>query len=292
LQNPNRLALHNVYTKLLNLKNVPAYFTTFTTGTVNKNLSGAVKWMNVSGSSLQVMVFGNFDVVQQTGTISFPGTGTWYNLFTGADTTVSSASLQNVTLQPGQYYVYVNTAAALPVTLVSLTGRKRGNSNILTWQVANEINLSHYELEKSNDGQNFYFVADIKADGNKTYSYIDNDQNNSTIEYYRLKSVDIGGNFKYSDIITISSTPEAFQMQINPNPTSKILRLNIKSPVQEIASLIVSDITGRQLYKQEISIEVGNNSYKINNAAMFPNGTYFLSLQTNGQMHSLKFIKN
>jgi hypothetical protein len=62
--------------------------------------------------------------------------------------------------------------------------------------------------------------------------------------------------------------------------------------VQEIASLIVSDITGRQLYKQEISIEVGNNSYKINNAAMFPNGTYFLSLQTNGQMHSLKFIKN
>ncbi len=41
------VALYNVYSKLLSLRNVAAYQSTFTTGTVNKNLAGAIKWMNV-----------------------------------------------------------------------------------------------------------------------------------------------------------------------------------------------------------------------------------------------------
>ena len=40
--NANRRALYDVYSKLLNLKNNPAYFPTFSTGSVNKNLSGSI----------------------------------------------------------------------------------------------------------------------------------------------------------------------------------------------------------------------------------------------------------
>ncbi len=71
-EDSDRHALYNIYSKLLKLKTNPAYFTTFSTGTVNKDLSGAIKWMNVSSAALQVMVYGNFDVVQQTGNITFP----------------------------------------------------------------------------------------------------------------------------------------------------------------------------------------------------------------------------
>lgn len=106
--NANRRGLYDVYSKLLSLRNVAAYQSTFTTGTVNKNLAGAIKWLNVVGSSLQVMVYGNFDVMPQTGTVSFPSTGTWYNFFTGATTSVTTTALQNVTLQPGEYYVFLN----------------------------------------------------------------------------------------------------------------------------------------------------------------------------------------
>lgn len=106
--NTNRLALYNVFSRLLKLKNIKSYSKTFTTGSVNKDLSGTIKWMSVYGDSIQVMVYGNFDVVQQTGNISFPSTGTWYNLFTGATKTVNTTSLQSVTLAPGEYYVYTN----------------------------------------------------------------------------------------------------------------------------------------------------------------------------------------
>lgn len=290
---PNRLALYNVYSKLLNLRNVPAYLTTFTTGTVNKDLSGAIKWMSVNGSPLQVMVYGNFDVAQETGTISFPSTGMWYNIFTGADTAVSSASLQSVTLQPGQYYVYVNLAGALPVTLVNFSGRNDGNNNILSWQVADELNLDHYELDKSKDGQNFSYVADIKANGGPNYSYTDNSlDNSSNLVYYRLKMVDIDGNFTYSSIVLINTTIHNWNAQINPNPVNSSLKLNIQSQMNEKANLVITDLTGRQLLKQEISIESGDNTYEINKIIMFAEGTYFLSITAPGQNQCIKFIKS
>lgn len=106
--NANRLALFNVYSKLFRLRNLSNYLTTFTTGSINKDLSSYVKWMSVYSDSLQVMVYGNFDVNAQTGNISFPSTGTWYNLFTGTTKNVTTTNLQSVTLQPGEYYVYVN----------------------------------------------------------------------------------------------------------------------------------------------------------------------------------------
>ena len=291
LQNPDRLALYKVYSKLLNLRNVPSYLSTFTTGTVKKDLSGEIKWMSVSGPLLQVMVYGNFDVQQQTKTVSFPSTGTWYNLFTGKDTSVLTTALTNVTLDAGEYKVYVNLAAALPVTLVSFTGTKSANGNILTWQVANELNLDHYELQKSTDGQNFSFVADIKAKGSRNYTYTDNDLNNSaSIEYYRLKSVDIDGKFSLSAIVKIRSVISSWRAQVNPNPVASTLRLNIESPLQDKAILIITDLSGRQLYKQNISISAGDNYYEINKMAAFAKGTYLLSVFASQQTQSIKVV--
>ncbi len=127
-----------------------------------------------SGSSLQVMIYGNFDVMPQTGTISFPSTGTWYNFFTGASTSVTTTALQNVTLQPGEYYVFLNIGGALPVTLISFTGKNSGKTNVLSWEVANEENLNYYELQRSTDGQNFFDISKINATGKSEYNYSDN----------------------------------------------------------------------------------------------------------------------
>ncbi len=117
----NRAALFNIYSKLFSLRNNASYLPTFTAGSVNKDLSSYIKWMSVYSTSLQVMVYGNFDVAQQTGNISFPSTGTWYNLFTGATINVTTTNLQSVTLQPGEYYVYINqnpnTSLEAPLTL-------------------------------------------------------------------------------------------------------------------------------------------------------------------------------
>ena len=104
---------------------MPAYLSTFTTGTITYNLSGAFKWMEVYDNSLKIVVIGNFDVVSQTGSVTFPSAGTWYDYINGTPITATGAS-QSFTLQPGEYHVYLNADLVLPVTLVSFTGKNNG----------------------------------------------------------------------------------------------------------------------------------------------------------------------
>jgi 1,4-alpha-glucan branching enzyme len=217
-QNLARKSLHDIYSGLLKLRNMPAYLSTFTTGTITYNLSGAFKWMEVYDNNLKIVVIGNFDVVSQTGAVTFPTAGTWTDYLNGAQITATGIA-QNFTLQPGEYHVYLNTNLVLPVTLVSFTGKNNGNTNLLSWKVDNENGLNYYELEQSIDGQKFSTIAQIKATGNSNYSYADNISSAaSLLYYYRLKMVDIDGNYKYCPIVKIAIHAKGRFVVVNPNP--------------------------------------------------------------------------
>jgi hypothetical protein len=105
--NANRLALYNVYANLLKLRNTSNYIGTFTSGTINYNLSNAFKTLTITSDSLNIVVIGNFDVTAQTGTVTFPSSGTWYN-YLSTGTHAATGIAESITLQPGEYYVYTN----------------------------------------------------------------------------------------------------------------------------------------------------------------------------------------
>ncbi|GAC1529027.1 MAG: hypothetical protein NVS3B15_07150 [Sediminibacterium sp.] len=108
--NVNRVALYNVYAQLIKLRLSPNYFTTFTTANVSYDLSGPLKWLKLDTDSLKVMVIGNFDVVPASASVSFPSAGTWYSYLTGA-TRSATGLAENISLQPGEYYVYTSRNA-------------------------------------------------------------------------------------------------------------------------------------------------------------------------------------
>ena len=110
-QDANRRHLYSTYRAMALLKQQPV-FSSFTAYT--QNLGGAVKSISLSNADLAVVTYGNFDVVAQPTTITFPSTGTWYNYLTGSTLSVTSTSLA-LTLQPGDYAVYTSR----PVTAAS-----------------------------------------------------------------------------------------------------------------------------------------------------------------------------
>jgi 1,4-alpha-glucan branching enzyme len=118
LSNPNRKALYDVYAKLLKLRNTPNFLPTWVTDNVTYSLAGGFKTLQVSSDSLKVTVIGNFDVTTTTGSVTFQNSGTWYNYLNGG-TKTASGTLENITLQPGEYYVYtsrdVNNLIATPI---------------------------------------------------------------------------------------------------------------------------------------------------------------------------------
>ena len=101
---PNRKELFGIYKKMINMKIKNAVFSTTN---FHYNLTGAVKTLELIDPSADVVVVGNFDVINNTPVITFPATGTWYDNLTGATINVTSTAFA-MTLAPGEYHVYSN----------------------------------------------------------------------------------------------------------------------------------------------------------------------------------------
>jgi 1,4-alpha-glucan branching enzyme len=155
LQDANRRNLHDVYASLLNLR---IKYPDLAVATPTFSLNNAFKTLQVSGSGISVAVIGNFDVVSSTGSITFPTAGTWYN-YLGTDSISATGSSQNITLNAGDYKVFINknlndTNHVLPPDTTSVNGIKiypnpviSSNSVIkYSLPVASNVSLSVYNI--------------------------------------------------------------------------------------------------------------------------------------------------
>ena len=103
----NRQRIYDVFGALNKLRAHPLFKNNFTSNRIGRSLSGAFKWLQVTTDTSNICVIGNFDVTQQTGTVTFQNAGTWYNYLTG-ETFSATGGAQSITLQPGEYRVYLN----------------------------------------------------------------------------------------------------------------------------------------------------------------------------------------
>ena len=292
LQVPGRNDLFNVYKGLLQLRNTPLYAEAFTIGNISRNFSGGFKWMTINSSGGKVVVVGNFDVVAQTGSVTFPSAGIWYEYLKAPATFNATGGSQTFTLQPGEYHVYVSSNVVLPVSLLSFTGKAEGSFNRLVWQVAQEQNFSHYELERSTDGQNFVFNSRVTATGSSSYEIRDTDVEQSPVYFYRLKQVDNDGRFSYSAIVKLNRTLNSTSIRATPNPFNNSLKVTITSAVKENVTLVLTDLSGRQLHRQVVSVQAGVNFAAIDEASKFSAGSYLLTIISTQQNSTIKILKS
>ncbi|TWI81535.1 putative secreted protein (Por secretion system target) [Lacibacter cauensis] len=107
-QQVRRKRLYQVFSAMAKLRN--QFKNTFRTPDLALGTSlgsNLVKTIVVDHADLKYVVVANFDVVQQTPTVTFPANGTFYDYTNGGTITVSG-NQQAITLQPGEYKVYLN----------------------------------------------------------------------------------------------------------------------------------------------------------------------------------------
>lgn len=182
----------------------------------------------------------------------------------------------------------------LPLDLLSFNGTNKGEYNQLNWITDNEVNFSHFELEKSRDGYNYETLTNIPSNGlsNVRNSYSFNDNNPSQINYYRLKSIDLDGSYSYSNVIVIETKLETNIGTLYPNPTSDIIKYSFNSETNEKLEIKVLDVVGKVVLRVETELEVGNNTIPISLSEL-PSGTYTIQIKHMNQMvtNSTKVIK-
>ena len=100
------------------------------------------------------------------------------------------------------------TTNVLPIELVSFSGEKKDNRNILNWTTASEINNAYFTIEKSYNGIDFEWVGTQEGSSPSTQirNYSLTDYNIlETLNYYRLKQTDFDGKFEYSKTISLDN---------------------------------------------------------------------------------------
>lgn len=115
---------------------------------------------------------------------------------------------------------------SLPVTFVSFSADRADNGAVqLTWNTTNEINNSHFEIERSIDGSHWTTLGTMAAGGNSiadTYTFSDvNAPAAQTM--YRILQVDQDGKSMYSKIVVTGATANAQALIIATGRTVTIL---------------------------------------------------------------------
>lgn len=152
----------------------------------------------------------------------------------GAATKSSSASDERMYSMYFQDFKYTQPShATLPVNLKNFDARVNNSKVALQWSTADEVNFSHFLLQRSTDGKEFANVTMIMSNSHSldySYGYTESfNQNAPAILYYRLKMVDIDGTFKYSNIRVVKMNGFSSQLTVStyPNPVTSELRITI-----------------------------------------------------------------
>ncbi|GGH25015.1 hypothetical protein GCM10007423_08920 [Dyadobacter endophyticus] len=221
--------------------------------------AGFWDWLNPAGSDDNITVtvsipdLSNFALTENLRLVGWNGTQ-WIDLSAGFN---ASGNTENSTLTgiipAGTAITAIAVGSVempLPVTLVSFTGRAVENTSVLQWATTEEVNASHFEIQRSNDAKSFESIGEVNAKGESKVlvNYLFTDKTPLPgINYYRLKQIDQDGSHAFSKTISIAFDTDA-KILVYPNPVTDFLRVeSSKTP----GSLEIFNLSGLRLQKRD-----------------------------------------
>ncbi|TCZ70570.1 T9SS type A sorting domain-containing protein [Flaviaesturariibacter aridisoli] len=177
-------------------------------------------------------------------------------------------------------------AIILPVTFMGINARKETAGTRVQWDVADEVDVQRYEIERSEDGRNFTRIGTVPANKKPAYNFTDANASSGTV-YYRVKNVDIDGRFKYSSIAKLTGKSSSIVLKAFPLPAHNQLTVQHDKMTGGMLSLATAD--GRIV--RNLVAASGSIQTQIDLNGLTP-GLYILRVDDgNGNVESMKVVK-
>lgn len=168
---------------------------------------------------------------------------------------------------------YVACALQVPIRLLSFSASLNNNTVLLKWSTSSESNSKHFEVERSADFEVWHTIGTIPASGNssttKNYEMTDA-LPLSGRSYYRLKMVDLNGDYFYSSTSFVDFYGADAILKVYPNPNSGQFIVYVGKPLSNSAVLRIISSTGQVVYQRK----VGNLQTFGVNSAKLSRGVY------------------
>jgi hypothetical protein len=170
------------------------------------------------------------------------------------------------------------TNVTVPLNLIDFNARIENCKPILRWITDNELNTSHFDIERATIGNDWTKIVAVGAQGNSAtpFNYSFTDNNTATLPnklFYRLKMVDLNGAARYTPILAVFNNCSKVELLVYPNPViSRKLSFSINGfSANAVANLKSS--TGETL--RTTKVKNGTNYIVVDGIA---NGVYMLTV--------------
>jgi hypothetical protein len=186
--------------------------------------------------------------------------------------------------------VTVDENCVLPIYLSSFTGENEGNTNHLYWVTEQEINSSHFEIERSNNAIDFYYIGRANANETNPYEFIDEVPLVGD-NYYRLKMIDLDGSYSYSKIINIKTELDKLNFMLFPNPVDDVLTYRFYTAMSESFHVQIFNISGEEVLSYTKATQNLINVFVLDLKELASGFYTVIITHQNGTVHTSKISK-
>ena len=208
-----------------------------------------------------------------------------------------------VNLATGYYYIEITNGSSrvvtapvwytrldngvLPVTFGIFTAQKLNKAVKLNWTTEQEINSSHFIVERSADGRAWNAIATVGAAGNSNnhleYTAYDNLPLNGT-GYYRIKQVDKENKVQVSTVRNVRFDA-AYVITVSPNPAKDAVTINMEKISSTNSTIQLFDAAGNLVLTEKTNQSLVNiKTAKLNR------GLYFIKISTADKVATQKLL--
>jgi len=181
----------------------------------------------------------------------------------------------------------------LPIELLKFDGRPAGGVVDLSWETAIEINNQSFEVERSQDGEEFIPIGSIPGARNSRsvnkYNFTDTYPLAGNA-YYRLRQTDHDGRSTYSWVIRVE-TPATFTIVAWPNPwDGRVLNISWRDGEPgALVSVRLRTYAGAKAFEGSLYLDAYRSSTISFDTQLSP-GIYILETQTASGVHQMKVV--
>jgi hypothetical protein len=184
----------------------------------------------------------------------------------------------------------------LPLIINQFNGNYSDGFIQLGWNTYSEINIEHFDVERSTDGTNFRQIGRVNTvsgqlNSNANYTYLDITAQRGT-NYYRLAMVDNQGNYSYTKAIMVNVDIKGISVMIvYPNPFSRRVQIRVTSDKAEKVAINIINSNGVLMSTQEAYTQIGDNNIQIKKVDALPDGVYYIEVASSTRSLKTKVMK-
>ncbi|MCS3797284.1 T9SS type A sorting domain-containing protein [Niastella sp. OAS944] len=209
---------------------------------------------------------------------------------TASGSLASTGTITSNSISSFNRFTLGSTSAILPLTLVSIDAKRKNNLTEVTWKTADEHNVSHFIVERSENGIDFYAIGKLTArNSGRLESYVlQDDKPLVNTAYYRIKSVDNDASFTISQIVRVAEAGNGSSLLVN-NPVYDKIALTAKGELTGEFDYSIFDMNGKPVQRGKVNLKT-NTPVMVPVSASIPSGTYTIQLHKQSMFISKKII--